>query len=198
LARGRYDWRVRFLDWLNRGLVVVLSLLAMVVGLAVALAPSLVAGALRQLATALERPAFTAEWLVLLVVALAVAAAALVLLVTELRVRGPDTVALAGDPAARLSAQTIVQRLRSEVEALDQVDQARPAVTPRRRSVDVVVDVTTAPGVDVPAKAAEVSEVARRTVEALGLKLGKLSVHISQTTRAWPASRPAESPPATD
>jgi hypothetical protein len=189
---------VRLLDWVNRILVVLFSVVVTVVGLAVALAPSLVAGALRQLANALERPAFTAEWLVLLVAALAVAAAALVLLVTELRVRGPDTVALAGDPAARLSAQTIVQRLRAEVEALELVDQARPVVTPRRRSVDVVLDVTTAPGVDVPSKAAEVSEVARRTIESLGLKLGKLSVQISQTSRAWPSARPAESPPATD
>jgi hypothetical protein len=127
-----------------------------------------------------------------------VAAAAFILLVFELRARGPDTVALAGDPAARLSAQTIVQRLKADVEAIAQVDQARPVVTPRRRSVDLVLDVTTAPGVDVPAKAAEVSEVARATVESLGLKLGKLSVQISQTSRAWPGARQAETPPATD
>jgi hypothetical protein len=189
---------VRILNWLNRAIVVVVLLLIMAAALTVALAPSLAAGALRELATVLDRPAFTAEWLVLLVGALAVAAAAFVLLVLELRVHGPDTVALAGDPAARLSAQTVVQRLRSDIEAIEQVDQARPVVTPRRRSVDVVLDVTTAPGVDVPSKAAEVSEVARTTVESLGLKLGKLSVHISQTGRAWPDARPAETPPATD
>jgi hypothetical protein len=50
----------------------------------------------------------------------------------------------------------------------------------------------------VPAKAAQVSDVARATVESLGLKLGKLSVQISHTRRAWPAGRPAETPPATD
>jgi hypothetical protein len=189
---------VRILDWLNRAIVVVVLLLLMLVALAVALAPSLVAGALREVATVVERPAFSAEWVVLLVGALAVAAAAFVLLVLELRRSGPDTVALAGDPAARLSAQTIVQRLRADVEAIDLVDQARPTVTPRRRSVDLVLDVTTAPGVDVPTKAAQVSEVARATVESLGLKLGMLSVQISQTSRAWPGTRPAETPPATD
>lgn len=188
---------MRALNWLNRGLVVVLLVLVVLVALAVALAPSVVAGALRQLATLLERPAFTAEWLVLLVGALAIAAAAFVLLVLELRRQGPETVALAGDPGARLSAQTIVQRLKSDVEAIDQVDQARPVVTSRRRSVDVVLDVTTAPAVDVPAKAAQVSEVARATIESLGLKLGRLSVQISQTSRAWPGGgRPAETPPA--
>ena len=189
---------MRILDWLNRAIVVVILLLVMVVALSVALAPSFVASTMRDLSGVLERPAFTAEWLVLLVGALAVAAAAFILLVMELRARGPDTVALAGDPAARLSAQTIVQRLRTDVEAIDQVDQARPAVTPRRRSVDVVLDVTTAPGVDVPTKASQVSEVARATVESLGLKLGKLSVHISQTRRAWPGARSAEPPAATD
>jgi hypothetical protein len=189
---------VRILDWLNRAVVVVVLVLVMVLALAIALAPSVVGGVLRELALVLERPAFTAEWLVLLVAALAIAAAAFVLLVLELRSRGPDTVALAGDPAARLSAQTIIQRLKTDVEAIEQVDQARPVVTPRRRSVDVVLDVTTAPGVDVPAKAARVSEVARATVESLGLKLGKLSVQISQTSRAWPSARPAETPPATD
>jgi len=189
---------VRFLDWLNRAIVVVILLLLMLVALTVALAPGFVASGMRELATALERPALTAEWLVLLVGALAVAAGAFVLVVFELRARGPDTVALAGDPAARLSAQTIVQRLKTDVEAIDEVDQARPVVTPRRRSVDVVLDVTTAPGVDVPTKATRVSEVARSTVESLGLKLGKLSVHISQTKRAWPSGRSAETPPSTD
>jgi hypothetical protein len=188
------------LNWLNRAIVVVALLLIMAAALAVALAPSVVATVLRQVATALELPAFSAQWLVLLVGALAIAAAAFVLLVLELRVRGPDSVALAGDPAARLSAQTVVQRLRTDVEAIDEVDQARPVVTPRRRSVDVVLDVTTAPGVDVPSKAAQVSEVARATVESLGLKLGKLSVQISHTRRAWPGGRPAETTPpaATD
>ena len=119
------------LNWLNRALVVVVLLVVIVAGLAIALAPGPVAGGMRQLASALEQPAFTAEWLVLLVAALAVAGLAFVLLVLELRVRGPDTVALAGDPAARLSALTIVQRLRTDVEALEQVDQARDRLIPR-------------------------------------------------------------------
>jgi hypothetical protein len=170
------------LNWFNRAIVVIVLVLLVVGGLAVSLLPGLVAGWLRALAGLLEAVGFVA----VAAVGVPVALVALLLLVLELRVRRPGAVALAGDSAARLSTETIVQRLRLDVGAVPEVDQVRPTVWPRRGKVDVELAVTTAPAVDVPTKAAEVSQVARDTIEKLGLKLGKLSVNLSHTGRGWP------------
>jgi hypothetical protein len=114
----------------------------------------------------------------------------------ELRIRRPGAVALAGASGARLATETIVQRLRTDVGAVSEVDQVRPTVWPRRGRVDVELAITTAPAVDVPTKAAEVSEVARATIDRLGLKLGKLSVNLSHTGRGWPIGRGGDSAPS--
>jgi hypothetical protein len=173
---------VRLLNWFNRAVVVLFLTALFFGGLLVGIVPGVAAGWLRGLAGLLETAGFVAT----AVVGLPVALVALLLLVLELRVRRPGAVALAGDSAAKLSVDTIGQRLRQDVEAVPDVDQARPTVTPRRGRVDVELAVTTAPAVDVPSKAAEVSQVARETIERLGLKLGKLSVNLSHTGRGWP------------
>src|SRR5437870_4792199 len=100
---------MRFLDWLNRVLIVVALLAVLVLALAIAIAPGAVSGTLRLLALALEQPTFSPAWLTILVGALVVGGAALVLLATELRVRRSGTVALAADPRARVAADTVVQ-----------------------------------------------------------------------------------------
>jgi len=173
---------VRLLNWFNRAVVVLVLLGLVLAGVVVALLPGMAAGWLRQLAGVLDTVGFVTT----AVIGLPVAIVALLLLVLELRVRRPGAVALAGDSAAKLSVDTIGQRLRQDVGAVPEVDQVRPTVTPRRGRVDVELAVTTAPTVDVPSKAAEVSQVARATVEQLGLKLGKLSVNLSHTGRGWP------------
>ena len=185
---------MRLLNWFNRALVAIVLLLVIAAGVATPFAPGLVAAQLRALAALIEAAGFLA----LAAVGLPVALVALFLLALELRVRRPDAVALAGASGARLSTDTIVQRLRVDVEAVPDVDQARPTVHPRRGRVDVELAVTTAPAVDVPTKAAEVTEVARQTVERLGLKLGKLSVQLSHTGRGWPLSHRGggDQPPA--
>lgn len=177
---------MRLLNWFNRAVVVLFLTALFFGGLLVSFLPGLVAGWLHGLGLVLE----TAAFLAVAAIGLPVALVALLLLVLELRVRRPGAVALAGDSAARLSVETIGQRLRQDVEAVPEVDQARPTVTPRRGRVDVELAVTTAPTVDVPTKAAEVSQVARATIEQLGLKLGKLSVNLSHTGRGWP-TRPS-------
>jgi hypothetical protein len=176
---------VRLVNWFNRA-VVVLVLLALVAGgLAVSFLPAVVAGGLRSLAGLLEG----AQFLALAGIGLPVALLALLVLALELRVRRPSAVSLASGGGAEVSTETVVQRLRSDVEAIAEVDQARPVVTPRRGRVDVELAVTTAPQVDVPTKAAEVSQVARETIEKLGLKLGKLNVRLSHTSRGWAIGR---------
>jgi hypothetical protein len=182
---------VRLLNWFNRAIVVIVLVLLVVGGLLVSLLPGLVAGWLRALAGLLETVGFVA----VAAVGLPIALVALLVLVLELRVRRPGAVALAGDSAARLSTDTIVQRLRIDVGAVAEIDQVRPTVWPRRGRVDVELAVTTAPAVDVPTKAAEVSQVARDTIEKLGLKLGKLSVNLSHTGRGWPIGRGGEPAP---
>lgn len=183
---------MRMLNWVNRAIVVVVLFLVFLVALGLAIAPGFTASLLRDWSAALAVDFLSAGHLAIAIVAVPVALAALALLVLELRLRRPAAVALAGEPGARLAAETIIDRLRQDVEALPLVDQARPIVQPRRRSVDVQLMVTTAPQVDVPAKAAEISEVARQTIERLGLKLGRLNVQLSDSTRAWPRADDGE------
>ena len=164
------------MNLLNRGLVVVLLVALLVAGLAVAVAPGYVAEQLRGWSAALE----AGDRLRLLGVGLLVALLALGLLFLELRVRRPGAVALAGEAGASLSTETVVQRLREDVEAVVDVVRARPAVTARRGAVDVQIAVETTGGVDVPTKAAEIRQVAAATIERLGLRLGRLSVNLNQ------------------
>src|SRR6266540_4034962 len=96
------------LNLLNRALVVVLLIVLLVAGLALAIAPTVVAEQLRGWATALE----TGGRLQLAGGGLLAVLVALVLLVLELRMRRPGAVALAGESGASLSTDTIVQRLR--------------------------------------------------------------------------------------
>src|SRR5437867_3453346 len=113
---------------LNRALVVVLLVALLVASLAVAIAPGYVAEQPRGRRAALE----PGDRLKLLGVGLLVALLALGLLFLELRVRRPAVVALAGEAGASLSTETVVQRLREDVEAVVDVVRARPAVTARR------------------------------------------------------------------
>jgi uncharacterized alkaline shock family protein YloU len=175
------------LNWLNRALVVLLLVVVLVAALALAIAPGFLAGQLQAIAGILVG----GDRLQLLIVGLAAALVSLGLLYLELRVRRSGAIALAGESGASLATQTVVQRLRDDVEQLLDVVRARPTVSSRRGSVDVDLAVDTAPGVDVPTKAAEIRQVAAGTVERLGLKLGRLNVSLSQTGRP-----PTDSPPA--
>jgi hypothetical protein len=164
------------MNLLNRALVIVLLVVLLVGGLAMAIAPAFVAGQLRGWATTLE----TADRLQLLGAGIVLVLVALALLVLELRRRGPAAVALAGESGASLSTDTVVQQLRHDVEAVPDVVRARPVVTARRGGVDVQLAVDTTGGVDVPTKATEIRQIAAGTVERLGLKLGRLTVNLSQ------------------
>lgn len=183
------------LNWLNRVFVVVVLVLVFALALALAIAPAVTAGVLRNLANGLAVDQFSAGHIGVAAVAVPIALIALGLIVLELRVRRPGAVELASGGGAHLATETIVERLREDVEALPQVDRARPVVRARRRSVDVDLGVSVAPHVEVPAIAEQVREVARATVERLGLKLGRLNVQLSQSNRGWPEP-PADAPAA--
>jgi hypothetical protein len=179
------------LNWFNRVLVAVLLLGILLVGLFLAVAgPGALAAQLRLVATWLD----VADALSRLV-GLAAGLVAFGLLYLELRLRRPGAIALAGESGASLSTATVVERLRGDVEEVMDVVRARPVVTARRGQVDVQLAVDTSPEVDVPAKAAEIRQVAAGTVERLGLKLGRLNVSISHSGRSLSAGEPPAGSP---
>ncbi len=100
---------------------------------------------------------------------------------------------------AVLTVQAVAQRIKLDVEALDAVQRAKPAVRSRGRGVDVVLDVWTHPSVDVSGKSEEVGRIARAAVEkGLGVVLSKLIINLQFDPRASaPASPPAVGSPAT-
>jgi hypothetical protein len=84
-----------------------------------------------------------------------------------------------------LAVESIQQRLEYRVDQLPDVIKVSPKVTPRRKSVDVELNLETTPDIDVPSKTEEVCEVAREVVEGrMGLKLRKIKVNIKHAPYA--------------
>ncbi len=84
-----------------------------------------------------------------------------------------------GGGEVELAVESIVQRLEYRVDQLADVIKVLPKVKPRRKSVDVELNLETTPDIDVPAKTEEVCEVVRDVVEErMGLKLNKIKVNI--------------------
>jgi uncharacterized alkaline shock family protein YloU len=78
-----------------------------------------------------------------------------------------------------LAVESIAQRLEYRVDQLPDVVRVRPEVKPRRKSVDVELNLETTPDIDVPMKTEEVYQVAREVIEErMGLKLRKIKVNI--------------------
>lgn len=82
------------------------------------------------------------------------------------------------DGEAALEVQSIAQRIRQQVEALEGVRQAAPQVLSRGRRVDVRMVVLTGTEVDVPDKAAEIGTVVRSSIEKMGVSLGKQQINL--------------------
>ncbi len=118
---------------------------------------------------------------------LALIVASFALLLLEVR-RPPRPRVVVGEiegAIAELSIEAIAQRLRRELTALPDVRAVNPTIRPRRGGVDVRLDVSTNPDVDVPSKAAEVGRLARESLEQrMGLKVGRLWVNIAHEAGA--------------
>jgi hypothetical protein len=92
-----------------------------------------------------------------------------------------------------LTTEAIVQRLKRDVEVIPQVQQVKPEVTSRGKSVDIHADLQTDPAVDVAPKTEEVIGVIRSIVEkGMGVKLRNLQVNIRHGRH--PAGRPSTPP----
>jgi hypothetical protein len=81
--------------------------------------------------------------------------------------------------AAELDTVSVARRLQWHLDQLAEVLTVVPNVRPRGGSVDIRLEIETAPDIDIPMKTDEVVEVTRDIIEQdMGLRLGKLDVHI--------------------
>ena len=80
---------------------------------------------------------------------------------------------------ARITIDSIAQRLAYNIDQLPDVIKVTPRISGRGQGVDIDLLLETSPEVDVPMKTGEVMEVTREVVaERMGLKLGKVNVQI--------------------
>jgi hypothetical protein len=80
---------------------------------------------------------------------------------------------------ARITIDSVEQRLAYNIDQLPDVIHVTPRVTGRSRGVDVDLLLETSPEVDIPMKTEEVLQVTREAiVERMGLKLGKVQIKI--------------------
>jgi hypothetical protein len=81
--------------------------------------------------------------------------------------------------SAELDIASISRRLEWHLDQLAEIISVAPVVKSKGGSVDIKLEIETAPDVDVPMKTDEVVEVTRDIIEQeMGLKLGKLDVHM--------------------
>ncbi len=81
--------------------------------------------------------------------------------------------------SAELDTASVGRRLGWHLDQLAEIIKAVPIVKARGGSVDVKLEIEAASDVDIPMKTDEVVEVTRDVIEQdLGLKLGKLDVHM--------------------
>lgn len=177
---------------LNRVLVVLLVLLLIPVCVALFLAPVPV---LRTVGTqlqvwadglAVQPPILRIAVGVLF--ALAWVVVAVLLLVLELRRPSPRTarVGKVGGGEVEVSLRSIAERIAYDVDQLPGVLRTRPKVSVRRGRVVAEVEVDMAGDFEIPARAADVVEVVRRSVEErVGVQLAQPpKVHLRATPGA--------------
>lgn len=81
--------------------------------------------------------------------------------------------------SAELDTVSISRRLAWHLDQLAEVISVMPTVKSKGGSVDIRLEIETAPDIDVPMKTDEVVDVTREVVEQdMGLKLGKLDVRM--------------------
>ncbi|MBE2239773.1 MAG: hypothetical protein IAE81_18445 [Caldilineaceae bacterium] len=81
--------------------------------------------------------------------------------------------------AAELDTVSVERRLQWHLDQLAEIITVVPAVRSRGGSVDVRLEIETAPDIDIPMKTDEVVDATRDIIEQdMGLRLGKLDVHM--------------------
>lgn len=81
--------------------------------------------------------------------------------------------------SAEVDAGSVSRRLEWHLDQVAEIISVVPTVKARGSAVDIVLEVETAPAIDIPMKTEEVVETTRDIIEQdMGLKLGKLDVRI--------------------
>ena len=164
----------------NRVLIVILLLVAMVLCSVLLVAPVRVLTAVAQQSAALVQ--FLNGMRVFARVGLGILFAVvldiIILLILIAEVRRPTAKAIRVKKTAggevQVSVNSIADRLKYEVDQLSGVLRTKPQVMAKRGGVAVELDVETAAEIDVPEKAERIVETARQVVEEkMGLKLAR-------------------------
>lgn len=108
------------------------------------------------------------------------------LLLLWLEVRRPQVRAIqvqdVSGGEARVTIDSIVQRLEYNISRLQDVTAVKPYVTGRGNGVEVLLSLQTTPEIDIPMKTEEVVQAAREVIETqMGLRLQKISVEIKHS-----------------
>ncbi len=164
----------------NRVLIVVLLLVAMVLCSVLLVTPMRVLSAVGQQSAALID--FLNSMRVFVRVGLGILFAAVLdiilvlFLIAEVRrpVQKAIRVKKTSGGEVQVSVNSIADRLKYEIDQLSSVLRTKPQVLAKRGGVVVELDVETAAEIDVPQKAEQIVETARRVVEEkMGLKLAR-------------------------
>jgi len=103
---------------------------------------------------------------------------------------------------AKVTTDSIAQRLTFNIDQLSEVISVKPKITARGKGVHVRLNVETGPEIDVPAKTEEISKVAREVIEErMGLKLaGKLEISIKHAPypKDWSVMKKTPAPDSWD
>jgi uncharacterized alkaline shock family protein YloU len=176
------------MNFINRLIVVMLLLFAFVASCAAffvaLLSRGSIAAALQPALTAVSDPNQPLPQLFCLGVALLVPVFALLMLYLELMPSGKMRMRLKSIQGADvyMSADAITAQLQYALDPLPGVITVRPKVSRGKGdAVDVLVDLTTTPDVQIKEKTDEVMDVTRTVLEGgLGLRVGKVQIKIEQ------------------
>jgi|GEM_PF-6657232 len=187
------------LNLINRIVVSLVLVILIVLLVAVAVTPDGVAGFLANLLLQVRVDTFSVTRLIVTAGSLVAALLLLTLLGQELRRPKRGGIILHGEDAREIGAQSVVQRIRSEVEGLPGVRGANVTLNGGGQVVSPFVEARVDPDVEIPTKAAEIDQVTQDTVSQLGLKLGKVRVKLNvvQNTKKSQPKPPPPSRPST-
>jgi hypothetical protein len=166
------------LNLLNRVIVSVLLVILTLLLLAVAVTPQGVAELIAFQLNLVRVDPISVDHLIIAASCLVLGAIFVVILRLQWARGRPRTVPLTGPGSTHLATASVEERLRQDVTSVTQVRQVTPSIVSRGKVVDVALEVRTDSDVDVPTKASEVEQVARDSVNRLGLKLGRVQVKI--------------------
>lgn len=161
-------------------LVIIAVLMAVLVYFAAA-APDAALTTLSQAFSSVQANLTFLNKAIFIVVAVLVLVACLLLLWLEIRrpqIRAIQVQDVSGGEA-RVTIDSIVQRLEYNISRLQDVTGVKPWVTGRGNGVEVVLNLQTEPEIDIPMKTEEVVQAAKEVIETqMGIKLQKIAVEI--------------------